>query len=272
MFFNILKTRGSRVLPVCILMTGGYGCIGSWVAREVVEGGGKVSILDLAEDASRLDLLLDNPTDKARVHHVAGDVSDPVAVREAVERVEATHLIHLAGLLGPSCQADPIRVARVNVLGALAVFEAAAASVGRVERVVYASSAAVHRTAGRDAVGLVGDEVRLAPDTHYGAFKVCNELNALRLLAPSWRPQDRPSALDRLRRGPRQRRHLRADQGHPRGRLPSSVSDQPRRACGPALRRRCCGHVPSGPFRPVRGGRGVQPPGRSCRSSRSSPS
>jgi nucleoside-diphosphate-sugar epimerase len=45
-----------------------------------------------------------------------------------------------------------------------------------VERVVYASSAAVHGPADED--GPIGDEVRLAPLTHYGAYKVCNELNA----------------------------------------------------------------------------------------------
>jgi nucleoside-diphosphate-sugar epimerase len=63
------------------------------------------------------------------------------------------------------------------VLGTLAVFEAAALN-GQIERVVYASSAAVHGPPDPGATGPVGDEVRLAPMTHYGAFKVCNELNA----------------------------------------------------------------------------------------------
>ena len=78
----------------------------------------------------------------------------------------------------PTCRADPILGARVNVIGTLAVFEAAAALKGQVERVVYASSAAVHGPADPDQPGPVGDEVRHAPSTHYGAFKVCNELNA----------------------------------------------------------------------------------------------
>ena len=73
-----------------------------------------------------------------------GDVSDATAVRGAVEGVGATHLLHLAGLQVPTCRADPMLGARVNVLGTLAVFEAAVALKGQVERVVYASSAAVH--------------------------------------------------------------------------------------------------------------------------------
>ncbi len=160
-----------------VLMTGGYGCIGSWVALHLVERGDEVWIFDLKRDTHRLDLLLD-PGQADRVHFVPGDVSDPAAVRGAVERVGATHLLHLAGLQTPTCRADPILGARVNVIGTLAVFEAAAALRDQVRRVVYASSAAVHGPADPDAVGPLADEVRLAPLTHYGAYKVCNELNA----------------------------------------------------------------------------------------------
>ncbi len=96
----------------------------------------------------------------------------------AAERAGATHLLHLAGLQVPTCRANPLLGARVNVLGTLAVFDAAATLKGQVERVVFASSAAVHGPASVDSTGPIGDEVRLAPLTHYGAFKVCNELNA----------------------------------------------------------------------------------------------
>jgi nucleoside-diphosphate-sugar epimerase len=162
---------------VRVLMTGGYGCIGSWVAKQLVEQGQELWILDLKEDTHRLDLLLDSEQ-KAKVHFVAGDVSDARLVREVVEKVEATHLLHLAGLQTPTCRADPILGARVNVIGTLAVFEAAAALKDQVARVVYASSAAVHGPVEPGGTSPLADEVRLAPLTHYGAFKVCNELNA----------------------------------------------------------------------------------------------
>ncbi|HWE35677.1 MAG TPA: SDR family oxidoreductase [Isosphaeraceae bacterium] len=160
-----------------VLMTGGFGCIGSWVAKQLVDEGREVWIYDLREDRHRLDLLLDEATGRL-VHFVPGDVADPAAVRAAVERVGATHLLHLAGLQVPTCKADPVLGARVNVIGTLAVFEAAVALKGQVERVVYASSAAVHGPPDPSATGPIADEVRLAPLTHYGAFKVCNELNA----------------------------------------------------------------------------------------------
>lgn len=156
-------------------MTGGYGCIGSWVVRQLLDEGKEVWIYDLMQDTHRLDLLL-APGEIDRVHYLPGNVSDPVAFREAVESVGATHILHLAGLQVPTCRVNPILGAMVNVIGTLAVFEAAVALKGQVERVVYASSAAVHGPA--DEAGPIGDEVRLAPLTHYGAYKVCNELNA----------------------------------------------------------------------------------------------
>jgi nucleoside-diphosphate-sugar epimerase len=158
-------------------MTGGYGCIGAWVAKQLLDAGQEVWIYDLKEDTHRLDLLID-AGQKGRVHFEQGDVSDPMAVRHAAGRIEATHLLHLAGLQTPTCRANPILGATVNVIGTLAVFEAAVALKGQVERVVYASSAAVHGPAGPDHTGSLGDQVRLAPLSHYGAYKVCNELNA----------------------------------------------------------------------------------------------
>jgi nucleoside-diphosphate-sugar epimerase len=162
---------------VRVLMTGGFGCIGSWVAKQLADSGQEVWIYDLTEDTHRLDLILD-PEQKSSIHFLAGDVSDADAVRSAVERVQATHILHLAGLQTPTCRANPLLGAKVNVLGTLAVFETAVALKGQVQRIVYASSAAVHGPADTAQNGALGDLVRLSPLSHYGAFKVCNELNA----------------------------------------------------------------------------------------------
>ena len=119
-----------------------------------------------------------DPEQKAAIHFLQGDVSDADALRAAVASVGATHILHLAGLQTPTCRANPILGAKVNVIGTLAAFEAALHTRSQVESVVYASSAAVHGPAEADDRGAVGDVVRLAPLSHYGAFKVCNELNA----------------------------------------------------------------------------------------------
>ncbi len=90
-----------EVPTVRVLMTGGYGCIGSWIAKQLVDSGLEVWIFDLKQDLHRLELLLE-PDALARVHFLPGDVAEPDQVRSAAERVEASHLLHLAGLQVPT--------------------------------------------------------------------------------------------------------------------------------------------------------------------------
>src|SRR5207249_784796 len=108
------------------------------------------------------------------VRFIAGDISDIGAVRSALKASGARRLIHLAGLQVPTCKADPVAGAFVNVIGTLNVFESAKA-LG-AERVVYASSAAVFRAAEADTA--VDESTATEPATHYGVFKRTNEGNA----------------------------------------------------------------------------------------------
>jgi nucleoside-diphosphate-sugar epimerase len=160
-----------------VLLTGGYGCIGSWIVRNLLERGDQAWVYDLKEDPRRLRLiLLDDQV--GRVAFVRGDVTDLAGLREAIGRHGITHLVHLAGLQVPVCRADPLLGARVNVLGTLAVFEAVRQSQAQVERLVYASSAAVFGPPEGYPPHPLPDDVPLTPTTHYGYFKCCNEGNA----------------------------------------------------------------------------------------------
>jgi nucleoside-diphosphate-sugar epimerase len=160
-----------------VLLTGGYGCIGSWIAKQLLERGDDVVIFDLKEDLHRLKLLL--PSDQmARIPFVAGDVSDQQALAKTIAAYKITHVVHLAGLQVPTCKANPLLGAKVNIEGTLAVFEAVKAAQPAVQRLVYASSAAVFGPPEDYPPGLISDDVRLTPTTHYGFFKVCNEGNA----------------------------------------------------------------------------------------------
>ncbi|MCS6850047.1 MAG: NAD(P)-dependent oxidoreductase [Gemmataceae bacterium] len=160
-----------------VLLTGGYGCIGSWIVRNLLERGDQVWIYDLKEDPRRLRLVL--PEDRLRdVRFIAGDVTDLANLRHALDQHHISHVIHLAGLQVPTCRADPILGAKVNVLGTLAVFEAVRLAQGQVQRLVYASSAAVFGPPDAYPPGPLDDDVMLKPTTHYGYFKCCNEGNA----------------------------------------------------------------------------------------------
>lgn len=163
-----------------VLITGGYGCIGSWIVRNLMDRGDHAVIFDLREDPRRLRLIA-SEGEVAGVRFVAGDVTDQKALQTAIASHGVTHVIHLAGLQVPMCRADPILGARVNVLGTLAVFEAVRMAGPQVERLVYASSAAVYGPPDAyysEASHPLADDARFQPSTHYGAFKVCNEENA----------------------------------------------------------------------------------------------
>jgi nucleoside-diphosphate-sugar epimerase len=160
-----------------VLLTGGYGCIGSWIVRQLLARGDEAWIYDLKEDPRRMRQIM-NDEQVRRVTFVPGDVTDLAALKTAIERHGITHVVHLAGLQVPVCRANPILGAKVNVLGTLAVFEAVRESQGQVQRLVYASSAAVFGPPESYPAGRLGDDVPLKPTTQYGYFKCCNEGNA----------------------------------------------------------------------------------------------
>ena len=58
-----------------VLLTGGYGCIGSWMIRNLLDRGDRVWIYDLKEDPHRLRLLVDDAALR-KIHFVAGDVTN----------------------------------------------------------------------------------------------------------------------------------------------------------------------------------------------------
>jgi nucleoside-diphosphate-sugar epimerase len=160
-----------------VLLTGGYGCIGSWIARELLGRGNGVWVYDLKEDPKRLRLILDDDAVR-QVRFLQGDVTDLPRLRDALHANAITHVVHLAGLQVPVCRADPILGAKVNVIGTLAVFEAVRQLGSQIRRLVYTSSAAVFGPPEAYRPGRLPDDVPLTPSTHYGVFKCANEGNA----------------------------------------------------------------------------------------------
>jgi nucleoside-diphosphate-sugar epimerase len=160
-----------------VLLTGGYGCIGSWIAHNLLARGDQVWVYDLKEDPRRMRLIMADEQVK-QVQFIRGDVTDLAGLREALHTNRISHVVHLAGLQVPVCRADPVLGAKVNVLGTLAVFEAVRQAREQIERLVYASSAAVFGPPESYPPGRLPDDVPLTPTTHYGYFKCCNEGNA----------------------------------------------------------------------------------------------
>jgi nucleoside-diphosphate-sugar epimerase len=160
-------------MPETYFITGAQGCIGSWIVKALAERGDNVEIFDRSDDARRLSAIM-QAEDLRQVRFVAADITDASAVLAAVKSSAARRIIHLAGLQVPACQADPATGALVNVVGTLNVFEAARAA--GVERIVYASSAAVFGMSEDDQP--LDETAVCEPSTHYGVFKRANEGSA----------------------------------------------------------------------------------------------
>ena len=152
------------------LVTGAGGCIGAWVVAALAARGIPVTVLDASEDRRRLKLVMEESAADA-VSWTVGDVADFEGVLGVIEKHGVDAIIHLAALQVPFCKADPLNGARVNVVGTVAVFEAAR-RVG-ISRLVYASSVA--------AVGVDGP-----PSTLYGVYKAADE-GIARIYEQDWK-------------------------------------------------------------------------------------
>jgi nucleoside-diphosphate-sugar epimerase len=159
------------------LVTGAFGCIGSWVIRGLLADNERPVAYDLGEDPWRLRMLAGDDV-AARVTLVRGDITDRDALTGVVREHGIRRIIHLAAWQVPLCRQDPAKGALVNVVGTANVFEAARAAAGQVERVVYVSSAAVFGPPGLYPPGPLRDDAPHRPATHYGVYKVANEETA----------------------------------------------------------------------------------------------
>jgi nucleoside-diphosphate-sugar epimerase len=144
------------------LVTGALGCLGAWTCSVLADEGAAVVAFDIGDDPARLELVM-GPDALERVTLVRGDITNLDEVEQALADHGVTHVIHLAALQVPFCRADPVRGARVNVVGTACLFEA----VKRRElgtAIAWASSAAVYDRSGA-----------VAPTTIYGVYKLANE-------------------------------------------------------------------------------------------------
>ena len=147
------------------LVTGGAGFIGSNVVHALLARGDRVRVFDDLSTGRAVNL--DDVRDDVEL--IDGDVRDADAVARAIGG--ASVVFHQAAI--PSVArsvADPVSSNDVNVTGTLHVL--VASRDAEVERVVYASSAAVYGNA--DALPL-HEEMPTRPASPYGVSKLAGE-------------------------------------------------------------------------------------------------
>mmetsp|Transcript_8749 Transcript_8749/g.12726 ORF Transcript_8749/g.12726 Transcript_8749/m.12726 type:complete len:372 (+) Transcript_8749:50-1165(+) len=176
-------------------LTGALGCIGASVIKHIVDRGDTAVVYDLTDDTRRIEEVCGDDDANAddnggaaedcgttqktmfqgKVKFVLGDITNLESLKAAVKECKPKAMIHLAALQIPFCRADPILGANVNVLGMIHVLEAALACKESVERVCYASSAAVFGADDGGVTAAPDETSNCTPSTLYGVFKLANE-------------------------------------------------------------------------------------------------
>lgn len=117
-----------------VLITGGLGVNGAWVARRLVDEGHEVTVADVRPDLSLVPDLQD------RVEVASVDVRDLAALQRVLQAGRIERVAHLAAIVPAG--ADPYLGFSVNAQGTVNVLEAARTS--GVRRVVFTSSRAAY--------------------------------------------------------------------------------------------------------------------------------
>jgi UDP-glucose 4-epimerase len=152
-----------------VLVTGGFGFVGSRLVARLVEAGERVVALD---DGSlgRPDSL------PPEAEPVLGDVRDTDSLRSLVARVRPRWVFHLAALhFVPACEADPPRAFSVNVVGTQSLLSALEREQPP-ESLVLASTGAVYSPSSEPHA----EDSPTEPTDVYGLSKLWSE-QAVRL-------------------------------------------------------------------------------------------
>jgi len=161
-----------------ILVTGAAGFVGFHATRALLASGERVVGID------NLNAYYDPALKQARLDELDGqsgfrferiDLADDEAVMALVERERPRRILHLAAQAGVRYSLEnPFAYARSNLLGHLAVLEAARRLGDDLDHLVYASSSSVYGE--RSAVPFAETDASETPASLYAATKRSDEL------------------------------------------------------------------------------------------------
>lgn len=150
---------------MAILITGGAGYIGRWLALELLAQGIDVVAFDRhAPDPGW------KPAFPSSARFVAGDITDRAALLEVTHSTPFVAIVHLAGIVTMGCEQDPVRCMLVNLGGTHNALEAA--RLANVPRFVFASTISVY---GPDVTQPMTERTPAHPLTWYGQSKLMAE-------------------------------------------------------------------------------------------------
>lgn len=150
---------------MAIMITGGAGYIGRWLAHELLAHDIEVVAFDRqAPDPAW------RPALPASARMVTGDVTDRAACLALAQSQSFSAIVHLAGIVTMGCERDPDLGMRVNLGGTHNILEAA--RLAGIPRVVFASTISVY---GPNVTQPMTEQTPAEPLTWYGQSKLLAE-------------------------------------------------------------------------------------------------
>ena len=161
--------------------------------KAIARRGDEVVVYDLDTKPVRIAKIT-SPRLMEGMKIVAGQIEDTAGVKSVVKDEGITHIVHLAAVLMPFCQAQPVMGGLIDV-SALSTCSRPRGMLGRP----YASCTPVPPRSGARSMptntGSCRKKTRLKPATHYGVFKQANEGNARAFYRHRRHLQRGPAAL-----------------------------------------------------------------------------
>jgi len=158
-----------------VLITGGSGFVGQWLARFLLERGWTV-FAGTIEGPPLPDLL--TAREIASIRWLQFNITSEDDVSRGIQKSAPDWIVHLAGIASPpEANASPIRTFEVNAIGAMRLLNSLASSRNTDARVLVVGSAEQYGS--QD--GCLSESAPLLPISAYASSKAAQELVALQV-------------------------------------------------------------------------------------------
>ncbi|MCA9125612.1 MAG: SDR family oxidoreductase [Planctomycetales bacterium] len=158
-----------------VLITGGLGCIGSETAKWLIRNTDAFLVIGSRSiNEQRIQRVFDS-VDRSRMSFVDCEITDQTKLCYLLQQHSISHVVHLAALQTPDCNAHRHLGLQVNLGGTQNLIEAMKACKLPIQRYVYASSIAVYGPRDAYAKGTVAMLSEAKPVNVYGAWKLASE-------------------------------------------------------------------------------------------------
>ena len=157
-----------------VLITGGSGFVGQWMARALLQRGWSVYS---GTRGARPEFRVLTDAEMDAVCWTALDVTSDASINQAIQKSAPDHVVHLAGIaFAPEANASPVKAFEVNAIAALRLLEALKATPD--VRVLVVGSAFQYGRHDASAYPIREDAAQ-RPQMPYGLAKAAQELIAL---------------------------------------------------------------------------------------------